>query len=661
MSPGAAAKAAGDGEDPSLFTDALSIELSLPGLLGSTSVPGGNIKQLSLDLQPYGFTGRVVFWMPADSSEGSDVHKRVIDPDLLEISLKIAKRHYMVDSPPSPLACKGVVTARSFVEITSRDVLGSPVLFREYTLEIADGARALWSQHRPTVVYAKTALEKVIQEHAVSPVPVKLSWSAAKGKRGIICLALGEDVASFYDFVCWMADEEQGHFTYDYGKAMFNFADKKPWGFTAEAIGVDVCAVARVHMADPVRFAVNVLNSHPKGTTKTAVENDRDVDGIVHDVLLHTPLAQDTKDREALEKKRLRTGKPELELSCKAFPEVYIAPGSAAKLDKEEWSGHVHHAGETLRTIAVKLDVTATDPSPEHDLGLAFTDYDIRLCYRFEYDDDPRVRLPAYRRPHYPLIVEGKILSTLGDDGDRAFMVYEDEKSSRDTYKVLLPVWNATIEVPFQPGYQPGHMYFPAYKNARVLLQLGREWARIEHFLDWGPSVRVPTGSQGNHILFGKNSTSETSMRNWYVDAKPEFQIKRVHNGDTGVVTVKDGTITIETFDTSPPGGLALPTVSLKAEAEASKAKAEGETDLATSDLEGAVQSLGSGLGGEVQGASSVVKEQGGALDSDVRERTDTASATLASVGADAGAASTRAKEMVEDARRNIKGLLEGE
>jgi hypothetical protein len=136
-------------------------------------------------------------------------------------------------------------------------------------------------------------------------------------------------------------------------------------------------------------------------------------------------------------------------------------------------------------------------------------------------------------------------------------------------------------------------MYFPAYKASRVMLSLGFDWVHIDEFLDWGPGVRVPATSQGNHILFGKNATSETSMRNWYVDAKPEFQIRRVHNGDHGIMTVKDGLITIETFDDSAGGGLGLPTVSLKAEAEGSKAKAQGQTELAAADLDAAVQSMG--------------------------------------------------------------------
>jgi hypothetical protein len=644
--------------DPTLFTESLVIDLALPGKLGDAKVPGGNVKRLSLELAPFGFRGEVTFWMPAPDDEG--VHARVIDPELLQFELKVSKRHYLEDAP-APLALQGVVTRRSFAEVAASDVVGRPVLFRRYTLVLEDAARALWSQHHPTDVYARTSLEKVIAEHTPGPVPIKSGWTALKTKRPIVCLALGEDTASFYDFVCWLTDQQQGHFSYDYGKAIFRFTDKKASAMQSATLTSELCAEARVELADPSRASVDVLNSHAHGTLKAAVTSSVAVDGVVRDVLLHTPMAQDTKDREALEKRRLRPGKAELELRCRAWPEIYLAPGVSARLDADEWSSHLHHAGKTLRTIAVRLEAAASDDSPEHDLGLPFTDHGVRLSYRFEEDDDPRPRLPAYQRPRYPLRVEGKVLSTLGDDGDRAYMVYEDEQTSRDHYQVLLPVWNATIDVPFQPGFQPGHLYFPAYKNARVMLALDFDESRIESFLDWGNGVRVPATSQGNHILFGKNATSETSMRHWYVDAKPELQIHRVHNGDTEVVTVKDGLITLETFDDSAGGGLGLPTVSLKAEAEGSKAQAQGNTDLATSDLESAVQSMGGQLGGEIESASASVKEQATSLEGDVRARAESASGVLDSAAGDAQAAGTQASETVSDARRKIKGLFEGE
>jgi hypothetical protein len=645
--------------DPTLFTESLVIDLALCGPLGNVAVPGGNVKRLSLALEPYGFRGQVVFWMPAE--EGADVHGRVTDPLLLELELTIAKRHYIEETPPAPLALKGVAIARSYVEVSSRNVVGSPVLFRQYTLEIQDAACALWSQHHPTDVYARTSLETVILSHAPTPIPVRSAWPALKAKRAILCLALGEDEASFYDLVCWFTDDLQGHFSYDYDGKVFRFSDKKSASLTATTLDVAMCAEARVHVAEAPRFSVNLLNSHAQGTARTPIANDLGVAAVERDVLMHTPLAQEGKDREAVEKRRIKAAKPELEIRCKAFPEVYLAPGVAAQLDVDEWSPQLYHARRTLRTLSVRLEATATDQSPEHDLGMPFTDHQVRLTYRFECDGDPRPRLPPFRRPRYPVQAEGTIQSTLGDDGDRAYTVYEDEQTSRDHYKVLLPVWNATLDVPFQPGFQPGHLYFPAYKNARVMLALGFDWARIEGFLDWGPSVRVPSTSQGNHILFGKNASSETSMRNWYVDAKPEFQIRRVHNGDTGVVTVGDGVISIETFADLAASALGGLTVSLAAEAEGSKAKAQGQTELAAADLDAAVSSAGGQLSGEVQAAAGAVKEQATALESDVRGRGEAAETALATVGADAQEAAGRAEQLVGDARQKIKGMFEGE
>jgi len=260
--------------------------------------------------------------------------------------------------------------------------------------------------------------------------------------------------------------------------------------------------------------------------------------------------------------------------------------------------------------------------------------------------------------PRYPIQVEGKVLSPLGDTGDRAYTVYEDEQTSLDRYRVLLPTWNATIEVPFTPLYQPGHLYFPAYRDARVLVSVDFERARLLAFLDWGERVRLPLASQGNHIMFGRNETSETSMRHWYVDSKPEFQLRRAHAGDIGVVAVRQGTIVIETFDEGAAGG-AVPTVSVRPEAESAKAKTEATADVAVTDLEDGVQGSVAQLDGEVGEASAAVKQDAVALRTDVKVEVEEASASLRGLADEAEAASARARGTVEDARRRVAALFE--
>jgi hypothetical protein len=68
--------------------------------------------------------------------------------------------------------------------------------------------------------------------------------------------------------------------------------------------------------------------------------------------------------------------------------------------------------------------------------------------------------------------------------------------------------------------------------------------ARIRSFLDWRPGGRLPTDSQGNHILVGKeDAKNQTSIRHVYVDAKPQFIIERIMGSDHQLIKIDEGGI----------------------------------------------------------------------------------------------------------------------
>ena len=97
------------------------------------------------------------------------------------------------------------------------------------------------------------------------------------------------------------------------------------------------------------------------------------------------------------------------------------------------------------------------------------------------------------------------------------------------------------------PGQFPGHFYFPAYKDERVLLALDHDRAWIKRFLDWRPGARLPAEGQGNHLLLGKKDGDQTSIRHLYESAKPVLAIERTMAKDTQLIEVKEGTILIRT------------------------------------------------------------------------------------------------------------------
>lgn len=624
-----------------------------------TPVPGANVKRLDLALAPHGFTGEVTFWVRADEA-GEALHEALAGDAPLELELGVARARYLVAPPPPPLAVRGAVIARRFLELVTDDLAGRPVRFRRYRMTLADPARAAWSVHHPTRVFAGESLADVIRKQLAGEMLLEIAWPELARRRALVCLGLGEDDASFHDFVAWLAASHAGHFYLDYARRRYHLADRKPRVAAPAPLDREDVAELEVVPAEPVRHQQRFWNSWAGMDPVSAVDLPRARPPLTHDVLVHTPIPRDVSARVDRDRRRLATGSHELEVTFGRYPERWLAPGAGLTLDDERFSPELAGAGEPLRVIALELSARALDESAEYDLELASTTYAVELRARLEHEDDPRTRVPPFRAPRYPIEVEGRIVSAAGDPGDRTYTVYEDEATSQDRYRVALPLWNnVTIEVPFTPQFQPGHLYFPAYRDARVVVAVGFDHARLARFLDWGPDVRLPLASQGNHILFGKNATSETSLRHWYVDSKPELHLRRAHAGNIGVVAVRDGEILLETFDDDASAGGAA-TVSVEPEAAAAQARLEASSDVAVSDLEGEVTGAAGELDGKVGEATAAVNGAVAATAADVKHAARETSATLRGLADEAEAQSARARNAVTDARARLAELFDG-
>ena len=72
-----------------MFTDSLEMKLKLT--VGSTvfNIPGGNIKALELNLQPYGFTSMLSFWVSDEESE-DELFPLFIKQDLIRVHLTVS-------------------------------------------------------------------------------------------------------------------------------------------------------------------------------------------------------------------------------------------------------------------------------------------------------------------------------------------------------------------------------------------------------------------------------------------------------------------------------------------------------------------------------------------------------------------------------------------
>jgi hypothetical protein len=183
----------------------------------------------------------------------------------------------------------------------------------------------------------------------------------------------------------------------------------------------------------------------------------------------------------------------------------------------------------------------------EKGIGGEQADFNVEMRATLEEQNNPVRIFPPFKTPRYPLPVEGNIISETGAAGDKTYQIYTDDKTSLEYYHVHVPLWDLKVKTPFVTDIVTGHYFFPAFKDTRVVVDLFLHTACINRFLDWGEGTRLPMDSQGNHILFGKNNLSETSLRYLYEENKPVFSIKRTSQKDTELLKMSEESIVLQT------------------------------------------------------------------------------------------------------------------
>ena len=96
-----------------------------------------------------------------------------------------------------------------------------------------------------------------------------------------------------------------------------------------------------------------------------------------------------------------------------------------------------------------------------------------------------------------------------------------------------------------------GQFYFPPYKNQQVLVNLWMGSASIDSYLDWLSYATLPMSGQGNAIVLGQSSTSQTSITHTYTNSIPQLNINRQQSTDTETISIGEGFILLQTEVTS--------------------------------------------------------------------------------------------------------------
>lgn len=542
------------------FIDKLGLKVTLTSAGKAVKVHGGDVKLIELDLESHGFSGALEFIVADDKKKGGGEKDELLEaflkPDLFTVALEL--RGHLLDDKlqpqAQPIKLTGVVQERWLCEVGFRQVQGAPVLIRRYGVRFADPAQVLWRQHHPVELYTKKSVKDVLQAHKGEHIQLDLRWPVLETVQPLLFLGLDPaEAASFYDWVLWYVDSHAGCLALDYKKGKYALtAEKAAAGAPLPLVRGDVLRMTTRFPA-VLRCQPRILNASTEDSRTQPVPQPQAAAPLHRDFLVRTPIAAEFDERLELEKKRHQPGAAALHIEFCRFPSLPLRPGDLCDFKlKEQWFAKI--PGEvavpaqfktaTLRVLTLHLRARAEDEGVDADPGMPASSYRCTLEGTFEGSDDPTRRLPPFARPRYPRFVEGKIVSESGAKEDLTYQIYTDGKTSLDTYQVKIPLWaDQQIALPFNPGYFPGHFYFPAYKDQRVLVALDVDRAWLERFLEWRPEARLPMEGQGDQLLLGKSTKSFTSVEHRYEEEKPVFHILRTNDKDTAIIKISEGAL----------------------------------------------------------------------------------------------------------------------
>lgn len=573
MSQPALASADTFSESPKDRGDLLHCTLALTIDGAVHNVPGGQIKHLSIQALPHGFSGTCEFVLVDDTSL-SGPHQDKLCADFVgdaPIAITLEVHPVLVDVKPrasaAPFRLAGYVTARWLSE---HALASSPTTtrVRRYRIDFTDAAQFVWTQHFPCALYVDKSYREVLEANRGPLIQLTYDWKLLTTKQPHVFLGHEphERAASFYDFVLWIVTSHGGFFVYDYAQHRYALAESKPVaGPESELHPADISSLRLAYPQLP-RHVVRVHNSDAELAKTTAIhprETKREVTGIQHDYLLRTPLSSAVEERATREQRRLFAAyAPKLEATFSRWPTSALCPGSAVQLSEKELflvTGTVlpsAFAGAKARVDAVTLSADAVGQNPDDGFGSDRTSFHVRGTVSLRHEDDRRPTQIPFVPPSYPRLLEGKIVCEEGEDEDKTYQIFEDPDTGIESYNVEIPLFeNQRIRVDFQPLLQSGHFYFPAYKKARVLVAVDLDRAWLVRYLDWRPEGRVPKETQGNHLLVGKRPQNGASLRHVYEDNKPVLRIKRTHDKDTQLLEVAEGHLLLQVEDEDHPKG----------------------------------------------------------------------------------------------------------
>ena len=548
------------------FVDNIQATLTLTVNGSAYDVPGGNITYLDLDVQPWGFEGTVSFLVPAYPQTDA-LYTPFQAASSIPIVLTVGPGNMSQESSVVPMTLNGTVCSRSFEEVMSNLDSGSivqsnPVLYRLYTVKFQDPLKFFWSQHYPQILYTNTTYQTVISAQATSAFTVTYNWTFLTSTQAQVLVNTGINVPdgkprSFYDFLIWLVDQNNGYFYYNYSTPGYAIAGALPTASSPIACASQFVLNMKVDLPAVNYTQLSVINALSTNPSTQQGSNSNAITPLATDYLTVCNTPSLFTNEVTLQKAKFPNPPARAVWRLNALPSTMLVPGNTVQFQtsSSNWSQQSYLSGQTLTVTRIKLraqyneEISGPVLNNNGATGAAYhLDYEVTGV--FPGGTNPL--LPEYRAPVYPLQVQGLVYSTQGASNQNNYMFVQDSATSTNCYQVQIPLWNnQQVYVPYAPVNMSGQFYFPPYKNQQVLVNLWLNSASIDCYLDWLSYATLPMSGQGNAIVLGESSTSQTSITHTYTNSVPQLNINRQQAQDTETISIGEGFILLQTQETS--------------------------------------------------------------------------------------------------------------
>ncbi|RME74142.1 MAG: hypothetical protein D6776_05775 [Planctomycetota bacterium] len=546
------------------FDARLDLELAFTVGGKRHEVPGGQIKALGFTLEPWGFEGRCVFTLSYErgrSQRSRETAKALLAAwtghEPIDVTLSVRTADEPPDrSEPEALSFDARISERWLSAVDDPGVEGRPVRFRRFGFRFVDPAAWLWRRHFPAELQLDTSFAQLLETQHDKRLRLECTHPAARRKRTFLFTGLGTgpERVSFYDWVMAEIARTGGRWLCEPDTARYRLEDKaqQPARFVAFDRGLvhrfELALPEAEHAALALRNVVAPEQGDPE---RERQEAEHPVRGLVDERLVREPVPNDSKERwrfERAERARTEIPAPLLDLVFDALPPVALAPGTGMRLEERDgWSRELVFRRERFRVRRVLFDAEAMSEEAHAGAWAAEGGFLVRMRVLAEQLPCDRPVVAPHRRPPARTLVEGRIVSEVGEKEEETFEIRRDERSHLESLCVRLPAWDDKIvPVPFAPDFLPGHFFVPPVRDRRVLVALGHDRAEIVRHLEWRTGARPPRDTQGNQIVFGKTERDRTVISHRYEQGQPVWELDRRKEDDRARVRLEPEAVIIE-------------------------------------------------------------------------------------------------------------------